>query len=64
MHDYLSLEYYPKELTGKERVFQPISSYMKGKIDVELLLNAYTIILGEERIYPTYAIISGSQTKD
>lgn len=50
MHDYLSLEYYPKELTGKERVFQPISSYMKGKIDIELLLNAYTIILGEERI--------------
>ena len=50
MHDYLSLEYYPKELTGKERVLQPISSYMKGEIDAELLLKAHQIILGEERI--------------
>lgn len=47
MHDYLSLEYYPKELTGKERVFQPISSYLKDKIDMVLLLNASSVISAE-----------------
>ena len=51
MHDYLSLEYYPEKLEGKQRILKTISSYIKGNISIDLLMNAYHIILGEERIY-------------
>lgn len=48
--DLLSMEYYPEELTGRERVLKEVSHYMKNEIDLPRLLNAYQIILDEERI--------------
>lgn len=50
MHDYLSLEYYHGPLDGKKRILKAVSSYLKGEIDLTLLLNAYHILMGEENI--------------
>lgn len=44
----LDLEYYRGELTGRARVFTAISNYLKGKIDLVLLLTAYRTIMNEE----------------
>ena len=49
MHDYMALEYYPKEkLTGEKRILIALSNFKKGKIEETLLLNAYRTILLEE----------------
>lgn len=50
MHNYMALEYYPKEkLTGLNRTLVAISSFMKDKIDIGLLMQAYrTVILEDE----------------
>ncbi len=49
MHNYMALEYYPKEkLTGINRTLVAISNFMKGEIEETLLLNAYRTILLEE----------------
>lgn len=49
MHDYMSLEYYPKEkLTGEKRILIALSNFKKGEIEETLLLNAYRTILLEE----------------
>lgn len=50
MHNYLSLEYYDEETIGIHRTLKALSSYFKGKIDVGLLMNAYSIILNEEKV--------------
>lgn len=50
MHDYMSLEYYDGELDGKKRILKVVSGYMKGKIPIDLMLEAYKIILDEERL--------------
>lgn len=50
MHDYLSLEYYPGPLDGKKRILKAVSNYLKGEIDLPLLLNAYYVLMGEENI--------------
>ena len=47
--NYLDLEYYPFELKGKDRVLRPVSEYLKGNCDLELLLNSYTALLLESR---------------
>lgn len=39
--DYDKWEYFDGELQGKERILKAISSLMKGKIDVDLFINAY-----------------------
>ena len=46
--DYTKLIYNQKELRGKSRILKALSSYMAGKIDIRLLLNAQQIILQEE----------------
>ena len=43
--NYLSLEFYPFELKEKDRILRPVSEYLKGDCDLELLLNSYTAIL-------------------
>ena len=43
--NYLDLEFYPFELEGKDRILKPVSEYMKGNGDLELLLNSYTALL-------------------
>lgn len=50
MHDYFSLDYYPKKLEGKQRILTALSNHLKGKISVDLLMNAYHIILNEGNI--------------
>ncbi len=39
--DYDSFEYYEGELEGNNRILKAISSYLKGKIGIELLIHAY-----------------------
>ena len=39
--DYDSFEYYDGELTGKNRILKDISSFIKGKIGLELFIHAY-----------------------
>lgn len=39
--DYDSFEYYDGELKGKYRILKDISSFVKGKIDLELFVHAY-----------------------
>lgn len=48
MHHYMDLEYYCGELNGKNRILMAVSNYLKDEISLELLLNAYHIILTEE----------------
>lgn len=43
--NYLDLEFYPFELKGKDRILRPVSEYLKGNCDLELLLNSYTALL-------------------
>lgn len=50
MHDYFSLDYYSEKLEGKQRILTVLSNYIKGEISVDLLMNAYYIILNEENI--------------
>ena len=46
----LDIEYYRGELKGCNRVLKAISNHMKGKIPTDLMMNAYDIILHEERL--------------
>ena len=53
MHDYLSLEYYTGRLDGKLRILKALSKYLKGEIPLDLLLNAYDIVMKEENLSKT-----------
>ena len=46
-YDYLDLEYYRDELVGVETFLFAVSSYMQGKIRIEELLQAHSVILME-----------------
>ncbi len=48
MHDYLSLEYYDGSLDGRKRILKAVSNFLKGEISVDLLVNAYHILMNEE----------------
>lgn len=50
LHNYLDLEYYDDEPTGIHRTLKAMSSYMKNEIDMGLMMDAYSIVLNEERI--------------
>lgn len=39
--NYDSFEYYDGELTGRDRILKDISSFVKGKIELELFIHAY-----------------------
>ena len=41
--DYDSFEYYEGEIEGNNRILKAISSYLKGKIGIELLIHAYDL---------------------
>lgn len=45
---YLDLEYVTEPLTGKDRLLYSLSSFVKGEIDAEVLLNTSNIIRIEE----------------
>lgn len=40
-HNYMDLEYYKGSFEGVTRIMKALSNYIKGKIDIELLLSAY-----------------------
>ena len=40
-YNYMDLEYYPYELTDKDRALLPISRFLKGDIDIGLCCNAF-----------------------
>lgn len=48
MSNYMDLEYYRGELSGKKRILKALGNYVKGEIDVSLFANAYHKILCEE----------------
>jgi hypothetical protein len=48
--NYMDLEYYRGELTGKRRILKALSNHVKGNIDTALFANAYHLILCEENI--------------
>lgn len=48
MGNYLKCEYLREQLKGKQRVLKPLSSFLKGYIEEELLCHAYHYILLEE----------------
>ncbi len=50
MSNYMDLEYYRGELTGKKRILKALSNRVKGNIDVELFANAYHHILCDEHV--------------
>ena len=43
--NYWELEYYPKPLSGAQRLLRPVSNYLKGNHDIELLVNTYLVLL-------------------
>lgn len=43
--NYWELEYYPKPLSGARRLLRPVSNYLKGNHDIELLVNTYSVLL-------------------
>jgi len=48
MWNYMDLEYYRGELSGKRRILKALSNHIKGDIDVGLFANAYHHILCDE----------------
>ena len=49
--NYMDFEYcLPDSLTGKQRILIALSNYLKGQIDISLMLNAYHLILLEEAV--------------
>jgi hypothetical protein len=46
----LDLRYFRKELLGIDRVLRTISNHLKDEISLELMMNAYNIILHEEQL--------------
>lgn len=45
---YMDLEYYRGPFTGIKRIYKALSNYLKGEIDIDLLLYAYRAILSEK----------------
>ena len=41
--NYDSFEYYDGELTGKNRILKDVSSFINGKIELELFVHAYDV---------------------
>ena len=38
-------QFYPKPLSGAQRLLRPVSNYLKGNHDIELLVNTYSVLL-------------------
>lgn len=48
MHNYMNLEYYRSELTGKNRILKALGNFLKGEIDIELMCRAYHYLMCDE----------------
>ena len=58
VHNYMNLERVPPELARRERMLVPISRYLKGEIDLSLLLGAHKIMCYEELISETKGMLN------
>ena len=58
VHDYMNLERVPTELARRERMLVPISRYLKGEIDLALLLGAHKIMCYEQLIAETKGMLN------
>lgn len=58
VHDYMNLERVPTELARRERMLVPISRYLKGEIDLALLLGAHKIMCYEQLIAETKGVLN------
>ena len=58
VHDYMNLERVPAELVRRERMLVPISRYVKGDIDLALLLGAHKIMCYEQLIAETKGMLN------
>ena len=57
MFNYMDLEYYRGELTGKRRILKALGNFLKGEIDIELMCRAYHYLMCDE--YTKYSIPQG-----
>lgn len=48
MNDYMNLEYYVDSIENEKRTLITISNYLKGKLSLDLFLNAYNLIIADE----------------
>lgn len=62
IHDYMDLEYAQTPLINENKVLLPISKYLKGEIDLGLLLGAYRNILCKNEAAGVY--LSLNYTKE
>lgn len=44
IRNYLALEYYREELDGLKRFLKAVSSFLKGKLDVEKLIQTWIVL--------------------
>lgn len=56
--DCLSFEYYYGKLEGKMRILKACSDFLKKKIPLDLMFNAYDVILQEERLRKTRCYVN------
>ena len=61
VHNYMNLERVPPEMARRERMLVPISRYLKGEIDLALLLGAHKIMCYEELISETKGMLNYTQ---
>ena len=61
VHNYMNLERVPPEMARRERMLVPLSRYLKGEIDLALLLGAHKIMCYEELINETKGMLNYTQ---
>ena len=61
VHNYMNLERVPPEMARRERMLVPISRYLKGEIDLALLLGAHKIMCYEQLIDETKGMLNYTQ---
>lgn len=53
-YDYDNWEYFDGELQGVERILKAISSFIQGKINLDLLLETYKYVLADKEVKTTF----------
>ena len=61
VHNYMNLERVPPEMARRERLLVPISRYLKGEIDLALLLGSHKIMCYEQLIDETKGMLNYTQ---
>ena len=58
VHNYMNLERVPPEMARRERMLVPLSRYLKGEIDLALLLGAHKTMCYEQLIDETKGMLN------